>query len=78
MIRLLSALMAWASAACVRTGCSASAISTMYPHIERSYARSTGSSRAVKRPGQGHEHRGEIFPVVGERAHRAGMITGLR
>jgi len=31
-----------------------------------------------QRPGQGREHRGEVPPVVGERAHRAGMITGLR
>jgi hypothetical protein len=29
-------------------------------------------------PGQGGEHRGEIAPVVRERAHRAGMIAGLR
>ena len=47
MMRVLSAPIASASAACVRTDEWSSANSTLYPHIETPCASSTGSSAAI-------------------------------
>ena len=47
MIRVLSAPMASASAACVRIDERSSAFSTTYPHMVTSCAASTGNSAAI-------------------------------